>query len=160
MRTKVLELTVIVAALLACKTQEAKRDLPEAPPLPSGTSATGTDAAPGASPTAPTDQPAAEPTDGKAPGAPPGTHPAPADAGSKQDSGARDGGTGDAGSGDAGSKDAGTTQTYDASVGDLQKRAEACLKNCSKQFEKCKSVDISKLGECLQVQSSCTASCK
>lgn len=161
-RSLLVAVATIVFALLACKGKGGDQDLPEAPPLPS----TEEDQTQGASSPAPAPAPsvansaAGEGKDATTSG----------DAGSATPKVSPDGGTAKSDGADSdssdkdasGGKDAGATAppSFDASVGDLQKRAEQCINRCSAQFEKCKSVDISKLGECIQNQASCTAACR
>jgi hypothetical protein len=164
-RSSTITFAVVVVALLACKGKGEDKDLPEAPPLPTGEA----EAAP----------------QGTTASTPEGADNSPSDVaeGESGDAGAGDKSTGDKSTGDKSTgdkstgdkpdketepdaktdgKDAGTASppSVDASVGDLQKRAEACINGCSAQFEKCKAVDISKLPECIQKQASCTAACK
>ena len=156
-RTSIIAVATVIVALLACKGKGEEQDLPEAPPLPSEKEAVADDA---------------RPTDS----AKENGSPSPSASSEAKEEGAGDGGVSDktagsektassdkdAGAKDDVAKDAGTTAApgVDASVGDLQKRAQQCINRCSAQFEKCKTVDISKLPECIQKQASCTADCK
>ncbi len=155
-RNSTLAFSAIIVVLLACKgTKDADDDqLPEAPALPtaeedseSGDGAGVASASASADPEAPADEGAAEPS------------PAAPAAGTGRSGAARDAGADDEADS---SKDAGTTApaAVDATVGDMQKRAQRCIKRCSAQFEKCKAVDISKLPECVQKQANCSAACK
>jgi len=156
-RSSTISFAAIVVALLACKGKGEDKELPEAPALPSAESQ---------GPREEKADPVPEAAEGsESDAAPEGSEKGDEDAGTKSTgagaSSDKDGKDDKAEPKDE-PKDAGTSSSpsLDASVGDLQKRAEACINGCSAQFEKCKAVDISKLPECIQKQASCTASCK
>ncbi len=164
-RSSAITFATIVVALLACKGKGEDKDLPEAPPLPSGAEEGATESASKGAEGSPSDS--SDGGSGDKVADDKGTGDEGTDGKGAGDKGADDKGAGEADEGeDAGSKDegkdAGTSSPppVDASIGDLQKRAEACLKRCSAKFEKCKAVDLSKLPECVQKQASCTAACK